>query len=92
MKNIHKSRLIPSKISKGYLSDSDSETESDFSRFIIIESQDIKLNQLSPLLTEKIISSRSNPKNLKKLQTGNLLMEVESKKTCRKSTKNGEIS
>ena len=66
------------KKSKRYLSDSD--TESDFHRFIIIESlQDVKLDQMSPFLIEKI-SSRSNPKTVKKLQTGNLLVEVESKK------------
>ena len=41
---------------KRYLSDSDSETESDFPRFIIIESlQDMKLDQLSPFLIEKMI-------------------------------------
>ena len=67
------------KTSKRYLSNSD--TESDFPRFIIIESlQDVKLDQLSPFLIEKIISSRSNPKTVKKVQTGNLLVEVESKK------------
>ena len=69
------------KKSKRYLSNSDSETESDFPRFIIIESlQDTKLNQLSPYLIEKIISGRSNPKTVKKLQSGNQLVEVESKK------------
>ena len=71
------------KKSKRYLSDSDSdsETESDFPRFIIIESlQDTKLDQLLPFLIQKIISSRSNPKTVKKLRTGNLLVEVESKK------------
>ena len=68
------------KKSKRYLSDSDPETESDFPRFIFIESlQDTKLDQLSPFLIEKIISSRSNPKTVKKLRTGNLLVEVESK-------------
>ena len=40
---------------------------------------------------EKIISSRSNPKTVKKLQTGNLLVEVESKNML-KPIKNGEIS
>ena len=69
------------KKSKRYLSDSDLETESDFPRFIIIESlQDIQLNQLSPFLIEKTISSRSNPKNVKKFRTVNLLVEVEIKK------------
>ena len=64
---------------KRYFSDSD--TESDFPRFIIIESlQDTKLDQLSPFLIGKIISSRSNPKTVKKIRTGNLLVEVESKK------------
>ena len=68
------------KKSKRYSSDSDSETESDFPRFIIIESlQDVKLDQLSPFLIEKTIFSRPNPKTVKKLQTGNLLVEVESK-------------
>ena len=39
---------------KWYLSNSDSETESDFPRDIVIESlQDIKLDQLSPFLIEK---------------------------------------
>ena len=67
------------KKSKRYLSDSN--TESDFPRFIIIESlQDVKLDQLSPFLIKKIISSRSNPQTVKKLQTGNLPVEVESKK------------
>ena len=69
------------KKSKKYLSDSNSETESDFPRFIIIESlQETKFDQLSPFLIEKIIFSRSRPKTVKKLQTGNLLVEVESKK------------
>ena len=69
------------KRSKRYLSDFDSETEDDFPRFIIIESlQDTKLDQLSPFLIEKIISSRSNSKTVKELRTGNLLVEVESKK------------
>ena len=66
------------KKSKKYLSNSDSETESDFLRFIIIESpQDIKLDQLLPFMIE--ISSSSNLKNVKKLQTGNLLVEIETK-------------
>ena len=64
---------------KRYLSDS--ETESDFPRFIIIKSLHVtKLDQLSHFLIEKIISSWSNPKTVKKLRTGNLLVEVESKK------------
>ena len=69
------------KKSKRYLSHSCSETERDFPRFVIIESlQDIKLDQLSPFLIEKTISSRSNPKNVKKRRNGNLLVEVETKK------------
>ena len=44
------------KKSKRYLSDSDSETESDFPRFFIIKSlQETKLDQLSPFLIEKIV-------------------------------------
>ena len=81
------------KKSKRYLSDSDSETENDFPRFIIIESlQDTKLDQLSPFLIEKIISSRSNPKTVKKLQTGNLLVEVESRKHADNLLKMEKIS
>ena len=77
---------------KRYLSDSDSETESDFPRFIIIESlQDVKLDQLSPFLIKKIISSRSNPKTVKKLQIGNLLVEVESKKHAENLLKMGKF-
>ena len=70
------------KKSKRYLSDSNLETESDFPRFTIIESlQDIRLDQLSPFLIEKkIISSSYNLKNVKKLQTGNLLVEIVTKK------------
>ena len=42
------------KKSKRDLSDSDTETESDFPRFILIESlQGVKLDQLSPFLIEK---------------------------------------
>ena len=83
----------PDKESKRYLSDSDPEIESDFPRFVIVESlQDIELDQLLPFLIETIISSRSNPKNVKKIRTGNLLVKVETKKTCRKPIKNGEIS
>ena len=42
------------KKSKKYLSNSNSETESDFLRFIIIESlQDVKLDQLSSFLIKK---------------------------------------
>ena len=55
--------------------------KSDFPRFIIIESlQDIKLDQLSPFLIEKIIFSRSNLKTIKKLRTRNLQVQVETKK------------
>ena len=81
--------MAPSfKKSKRYLSDSDSETESDFPRIIIIESQqDIKLNQLSPYLIEKIISSRSNSKNVKKLRNGNPLVEVENKNHAKNQLK-----
>ena len=73
MKNIHQSWLLSSKNPKD-IYPTDSETERDFLRFIIIESlQDIKLDQLSPFLIEKIISSRSNLKYVKKLRTENLL-------------------
>ena len=46
------------KKSKRYQSDSDSEIETDFPRFIIIESLlDTKIDKVSPFLIEKIISS-----------------------------------
>ena len=78
MKNIHKSWLLPS---KRYLSDSDSETESDFPRFIIFESlQDIRLHQLSPFLIKKNNILLIKSEKVKKLWNGNLLMEIETKK------------
>ena len=56
MKNIQQSWLLLSKNPKD-IYPTDSETENDFPRFIIIESlQDTKLDQLSPFLIEKIIS------------------------------------
>ena len=65
------------KKSKRYLSDSDSENETDLTRFKITESLDeTKSDQLSPFLMEKIISSWCNPKYVKKLRNGNLLVEV----------------
>ena len=81
IKNIHQSWLLPSKNPKDIYPTLTQQTESDFPRFIIIESlQDIKLDQLSLFLIGKIISSRSNPKTLKKFRTRNLLVEVVSKK------------
>ena len=80
MKNIHQSCLLLSKNPKD-IYPTPTQKQSDFPRFIIIESlQDVKLDQPSPFLIEKIISSRSSPKTVKKLQTENLLVEVESKK------------
>ena len=59
MKNIHQSWLLLSK-------KSDSETESDFPRFILIESlQDTKLDQLSHFLIEKNNIQKIQPKNCK---------------------------
>ena len=80
MKNIHQSCLLLSKNPKD-IYPTQTQKQSDFPRFIIIESlQDVKLDQLSPFLIKKIISSRSNPKTVKKLQTENLIVEVESNK------------
>ena len=56
------------KISKRYLSNSDSENETEFTRFIIIESLDeIKLDQLSPFLIEKSYQVRVIQKMSKNL-------------------------
>ena len=44
---------------------------------------EIKLDQLSPFLIEKIISSRCKPKHVKKLRNGNLLVEVQIKKQAK---------
>ena len=38
------------------------------------------LNKLPPFLIEKVISNRANPKSVKKIRNGNLLIEITEKK------------
>ena len=70
------------KKSKRNLSDSDSENETaDFPRFIVIESlEEVCLAKFSPFLIEKVISTRANPKTVKKTRNGYLLVEVDSRR------------
>ena len=92
MKNIHQSCLLLSKSPKD-IYPTPTQKQSDFPRFIIIESlQDVKLDQLSPFLIEKIISTRSTPKTVKKLQTEKPACGSGKQKTCWKPIRNGEIS
>ena len=64
------------------------ETESDykgvasFHRFIIIESTETPITNLSPFLIEKLISSNMTPINVKKLKNQTLLIEVDEKKNA----------
>ena len=57
---------------------SDSEGEAYILRFIVIESLEVCLAKFLPFLTGKVISTRTSPKNVKKIRNGNLLVEVES--------------
>ena len=70
------------KKSKRNLSESDSENEAaDFPRFIVIKSlEKFCLAKFSPFLIKKVISTRANPKTVKKTRNGNLLVEVDSQK------------
>ena len=62
-------------------SESDNEEITRFPRFIVLEAQDDSpLATLSLFIIEKIISSNLQPKAVKKLRNGNLLVEVEKKK------------
>ena len=62
------------------------ETESDyegvasFPRFIIIESTEMPITNLSPFLIEKVISSNMTPVNVKKQKNQTLLVEVDKRK------------
>ena len=67
---------------KQNLSESDSENEAaDFPRFIVIESlEEVCLVKFSPLFIEKVISTWTTPKTVKKTRNGNLLVEMDSKR------------
>ena len=48
-----------------------------FPRFIVLESmEETTLSKLSPFIIQKVISANFQPKTVKKLQNGNLLIEV----------------
>ena len=84
MKNIQHSTSSFKK-TKRNLSESSSESDDEeitrFPRFIVLEAQDNSpLATLSPFIIEKIISSNLQPKTVKKLRNGNLLVEVEKKR------------
>ena len=58
-------------------SDSESEKNNNFPRFIILESLENKqLTKISPFTTQKIISTNFEPKTVKSLRDGKLLIEV----------------
>ena len=65
---------------KRNLSESDSGNEAaDLPRFIVIESlEEVCLDKFSPVLIEKVISTRTTPKTVKKTRNGNLLVKVDS--------------
>ena len=51
-----------------------------FPRFIVIESTETPMTQLSPFIIEKVISSNLTQINVKKLKNQTLLVEVAKKK------------
>ena len=69
------------KKTKRNLCKSDSDVEfNEFPKFIVLESMDqTPLKKLSPFLIEKVISTRANPKSVKKVRNINLLVEVTEK-------------
>ena len=76
------SSKINPQINLSELSDSDKEIDKECPRFIVIKSQgNPPLRKLSPLLLERVITCKPNPKLIKKLRNGNLLVDVNEKKT-----------
>ena len=59
---------------------SDDDIEMCFPRFIVIESRETPITQLSPFIIEKVISSYLTPIYVKKLKNQTLLVEVTKKK------------
>lgn len=56
-------------------------TSTNYPRFLVIELLERKkMSELSPFLIEKVLTGKSNPKSIKKLRDGNLLVEVNSNK------------
>ena len=60
--------------------ESDYEGVANFPRFIIIESTETPITNLSPFLIEKVISSNMTPVHVKKLKNQTLLVEVDKRK------------
>ena len=58
----------------------DDDIEVPFPRFIVIDSMETPITQLSPFIIEKVISSNLTPINVKKLKNQTLLVEVAKKK------------
>ena len=73
--------MASSKISKRLCPDSDSDSDtsiSSFPRFIVLESlEDKQLTKINPFVIHKIISGIVSPISVKKLNNGNLLIEVD---------------
>lgn len=73
-----------SEISDNASSDSEWEltNRKNFPKFLVIETlEEKKISELSPFLIEKILSP-NNPKTIKKMKNGNLLVEVENYKNA----------
>ena len=68
---------------KWNLSESDLEGEAaGFPRFIVIESlEEVCLAKFLPFLTEKVLSMRTTPKNVKKIKSRNLLVNVDNSRS-----------
>ena len=62
-------------------SDSEPEKNNNFPKFIVLESiEDMQLSKLSPFIIQKIISANFQPKTVKSLRDGKLLIEVTQEK------------
>ena len=60
----------------------DYEGVASFLKFIIIESTETPITNLSPFLIEKVISSNMTPVHVKKLKNQTLLVEVDERKNA----------
>ena len=67
-------------------------TETLFPRFIIIESNSAPITNLSPFITEKVISTNVMPITVKKLKKWNSACQGRKEKTYWFSTENDEVS
>ena len=62
--------------------ESDYKGVTSFPRFIIIESTEMPITNLSPFLIEKVISSNMSPVHVKKIKNQSLLVEVDKRKNA----------